>query len=246
MPSARDHHATVRPHLPSPTAIRSRPRRCARPTAGRACSLAITTHHHAAALFQPGTSGEDHWRDAAMPILRSSPGVRRMSPRGLDLAQEVSDYHRVVWTGFIVPPETGTYRLGMNGVHRRRDEVRTASPSRTSASRRLGQPADHEDGRARQGVAGIRSRSRPTASRIGRARAWSGSAFRPTQMPRSEGRRRQADVLVAVVGLTSDLETEESPVEMPGFKGGDKTTLDLPPTSRPCSKRPRRPASRWS
>ena len=38
----------------------------------------------------------------------------------------------------------------------------------------------------------------------------------------------QADVLVAVVGLTSDLEAEESPVEIPGFKGGDKTTLDIP------------------
>jgi beta-glucosidase len=37
-----------------------------------------------------------------------------------------------------------------------------------------------------------------------------------------------ADVLVAVVGLTSDLEAEESPVQIPGFKGGDKTTLDLP------------------
>jgi beta-glucosidase len=38
-----------------------------------------------------------------------------------------------------------------------------------------------------------------------------------------------ADVLVAVVGLTSDLEAEESPVQIPGFKGGDKTTLDLAP-----------------
>jgi beta-glucosidase len=37
-----------------------------------------------------------------------------------------------------------------------------------------------------------------------------------------------ADVLIAVVGLTSDLEAEESPVEIPGFKGGDKTTLDIP------------------
>jgi beta-glucosidase len=37
-----------------------------------------------------------------------------------------------------------------------------------------------------------------------------------------------ADVLVAVVGLTSDLEAEESPVEIPGFAGGDKTTIDIP------------------
>jgi len=41
-----------------------------------------------------------------------------------------------------------------------------------------------------------------------------------------------ADVIVAVVGLTSDLEGEESPVDLPGFKGGDKTTLDLPPDQR--------------
>jgi len=34
-------------------------------------------------------------------------------------------------------------------------------------------------------------------------------------------------VLVAVVGLTSDLEAEEAPIEVPGFKGGDKTSLDL-------------------
>src|SRR5690606_14353892 len=29
------------------------------------------------------------------------------------------------------------------------------------------------------------------------------------------------------VGLTSDLEAEEAPIEVPGFKGGDKTSLDL-------------------
>jgi beta-glucosidase len=38
----------------------------------------------------------------------------------------------------------------------------------------------------------------------------------------------KADVLVAVVGLTSDLEAEETGIKVPGFSGGDKTTLDLP------------------
>ena len=42
----------------------------------------------------------------------------------------------------------------------------------------------------------------------------------------------RADVLVAVVGLTSDLEAEESPAKIPGFEGGDKTTLDLPADQR--------------
>jgi beta-glucosidase len=42
----------------------------------------------------------------------------------------------------------------------------------------------------------------------------------------------KSDVIVAVVGLTSDLEGEESAVDLPGFKGGDRTTLDLPADQR--------------
>jgi beta-glucosidase len=39
---------------------------------------------------------------------------------------------------------------------------------------------------------------------------------------------KQADVTVAVVGITSDLEGEEMDVQVPGFKGGDRTSIDLP------------------
>ena len=38
----------------------------------------------------------------------------------------------------------------------------------------------------------------------------------------------QADVIVAVMGITSRLEGEEMPVEEPGFLGGDRTSLDIP------------------
>jgi len=39
---------------------------------------------------------------------------------------------------------------------------------------------------------------------------------------------KAADVVVAVVGITSQLEGEEMKVDVPGFKGGDRTSLDLP------------------
>ena len=39
---------------------------------------------------------------------------------------------------------------------------------------------------------------------------------------------QQSDVSIAVVGITSQLEGEEMKVEVPGFKGGDRTSLDLP------------------
>jgi beta-glucosidase len=42
----------------------------------------------------------------------------------------------------------------------------------------------------------------------------------------------QADVLVAAVGLNSDLEGEEMKVELEGFSGGDKTSIDLPADQR--------------
>ncbi|MGP8252881.1 MAG: glycoside hydrolase family 3 C-terminal domain-containing protein [Terracidiphilus sp.] len=39
---------------------------------------------------------------------------------------------------------------------------------------------------------------------------------------------RKADVVIAVVGITSELEGEEMPVTEPGFLGGDRTSIDLP------------------
>jgi beta-glucosidase len=39
---------------------------------------------------------------------------------------------------------------------------------------------------------------------------------------------KNADAVVAVVGITSRLEGEEMPVDQPGFSGGDRTSLDMP------------------
>jgi beta-glucosidase len=39
---------------------------------------------------------------------------------------------------------------------------------------------------------------------------------------------QQADAVVLVLGLTARLEGEEMPVEIPGFRGGDRTSLELP------------------
>lgn len=40
---------------------------------------------------------------------------------------------------------------------------------------------------------------------------------------------KSSDVTVAFVGINANLEGEEMPVNLPGFAGGDRTTLDLPP-----------------
>ena len=41
-------------------------------------------------------------------------------------------------------------------------------------------------------------------------------------------RAKEASVVVAFVGLSPQLEGEEMPIKIPGFSGGDRTSLDLP------------------
>jgi beta-glucosidase len=48
------------------------------------------------------------------------------------------------------------------------------------------------------------------------------------QLDEAVARAREADVVVAFVGLSPQLEGEEMPIKIPGFEGGDRTSLDLP------------------
>ena len=46
--------------------------------------------------------------------------------------------------------------------------------------------------------------------------------------PEAIAAAKSADVVVAVLGISSELEGEEMEVSEPGFKGGDRTSIDLP------------------
>jgi beta-glucosidase len=46
--------------------------------------------------------------------------------------------------------------------------------------------------------------------------------------PEAVAAARNADIVIAVVGITSRLEGEEMLVTVPGFQGGDRTSIDLP------------------
>ena len=48
------------------------------------------------------------------------------------------------------------------------------------------------------------------------------------QLDEAVARAKEADVVVAFVGLSPQLEGEEMPIKIPGFTGGDRTSLDLP------------------
>jgi beta-glucosidase len=54
------------------------------------------------------------------------------------------------------------------------------------------------------------------------------SKYDPKPSPEAIAAAKAADVIVAVLGITSELEGEEMPVSEEGFKGGDRTSIDLP------------------
>ena len=54
------------------------------------------------------------------------------------------------------------------------------------------------------------------------------SAVNNAPSPEAISAAKNADVVIAVVGITSQLEGEEMPVSEPGFLGGDRTSIDLP------------------
>lgn len=49
-------------------------------------------------------------------------------------------------------------------------------------------------------------------------------------------RLKDIDIVVFAGGISGELEGEEMPIEMPGFKGGDRTDIELPASQRNCIK----------
>jgi beta-glucosidase len=70
-------------------------------------------------------------------------------------------------------------------------------------------------------------RYRPTGGKAPEASlVWSKRDLRPK--PEAVAAAKEADVVVAVVGITSALEGEEMPINEEGFNAGDRTSVDLP------------------
>jgi len=173
--------------------------------------------------FEPGAFGP------AVAKMRFSdrPVVTRVetdvAARSLDLAA-VSDHHKVVWTGYLVPPESGTYRLGLTGFN---GELKLdGKPFADLRKAGWGSLPTLKTIRLERGHRYPIEVVSESHALSGVSLIWKRVSTDPTADLKAAA--AQADVLVAVVGLTSDLEAEEAPVEIPGFKGGDKTTLDLP------------------
>ena len=155
-------------------------------------------------------------------VSRIEPNID-LGPSRLPAAAQGQSEFTVHWTGSLNPTETGDYRLGIkiNGFARvalaDRPVVLTYSGGTVVGRVHLekGQPVKLDV------LYEYKSGGKPLAQLI-----WARANDTPD--PAAIAAAESADVVVAVVGITSGLEGEEMPVSEPGFDGGDRTNLKMP------------------
>jgi beta-glucosidase len=144
----------------------------------------------------------------------------------------------IKWEATLTPEETGDYNLGMQAVGAFRllldgKEV-TMDPKSNGKEARTGR-VHLEKGKSYQisaqyAYSELNNMFAQNAQTEAQARlVWSKVNNKPN--PEAVEAAKAADVVVAVVGITSELEGEEMNVNEEGFKGGDRTSLDLPNTT---------------
>jgi beta-glucosidase len=132
----------------------------------------------------------------------------------------------VEWTGFLTPPDSGDYLIGLRAdgfFMVMVDDRPVAMEYRTQGLEATVGYVHLDKGRkvALNLHYGYRGGGKPRAQLI-----WAKVDNAPS--PEAVAAARNADLVIAVVGITSKLENEEMPVNQPGFFGGDRTSIDLP------------------
>jgi beta-glucosidase len=148
---------------------------------------------------------------AAQPLPAAAAGVKPLAMR---------------WETTLTPQSSGDYDLGVEGDGFLRvsvDGKRVANSDDTQGFQAKVGRVHFEAGKPYQVTVEYSQVNRPAP----RARlVW--TKIDRTPDPAAVEAAKNADVVVAVVGITSELEGEEMQVDEPGFKGGDRTSLDLP------------------
>jgi beta-glucosidase len=150
------------------------------------------------------------------------------------------DHYAVRWTGELVPPGAGDYTLVVHVDRcfdcRGHDAVRLYLDGR----KLIDNPGN---GKPMQATLHFVDTS-PHALKLELRHSGEDQGIRlqwlappETQLAEAEAAVRNADVVVAFVGLSPDVEGEELPLDVPGFDHGDRTDIALPAVQRALLER---------
>jgi len=167
----------------------------------------------------------DNHRFEGEPVARQVDRVVDCAWKGRSpLTGQWGDRFAVRWTGFLVPPVSGTYRLGVDGFSEYRLHL---SGDLIAQYKGIHHPVlqtkdvELEAGRLYDIQLDYVSPALDPQVKL----VWSvpGTDYAAS----AEEVARKADVVVVVMGLSPALEREEMPVDVEGFAGGDRTDIRL-------------------
>jgi beta-glucosidase len=172
-----------------------------------------------------------HGQYYANPKLQGAPVLARIDPTVnfawgfAGVNKRLTKNYSVRWTGYLVPNETADYVVGFTGQDGYRvwidnnlvvEDWTTHRPA-TTQTKQIHLAAGH--------VYPIRIDYFQTV-RGSEARLTWAIPGRPEQQAVEAA--RQADLVIAAMGLSARVEGEEMKIQTDGFSGGDRTSLDLP------------------
>jgi beta-glucosidase len=166
------------------------------------------------------------------PRFAGKPAVRRVD-QAVDfiwkdttpLTGRWGDYFAVRWTGFLVPPKSGRYTLGVNGFSKfslyldgkrivKHDDIHHPIVRTKELDLVAGRSYEIRLDYVNQGLD-------PQVKLV-----WSVSGTEDDSTALEVA--KEAEIVVMVMGLSPAPEGEEMPVDVEGFSGGDRTDIKLP------------------
>jgi beta-glucosidase len=168
----------------------------------------------------------DNARFEGEPVLRQlDPGVDFIWKDTTPLAGQWGDIFAARWTGYLVPPTSGSYRIGVNGFSAYKfflDGELIAEYEDIHHPVLITKEVELEAGRLYELQLDYATEGLDPQVQL----LWAppGADYESTALEVAG----KADVVVAVMGLSPAVEGEEMPVDVDGFVSGDRTNIRLP------------------
>jgi beta-glucosidase len=128
----------------------------------------------------------------------------------------------VRWTGYLTPAESGSYQIGLTGSNER---------MWLDGKVIVDDPVLHDPNVQTATVSLEKGHRYPVKVEFLKGAFMIKMVWQPAgkdPLIEAVSAAQKADAVIAVVGITSKLEGEEMKVDLPGFRGGDRTSLNLP------------------
>jgi beta-glucosidase len=166
----------------------------------------------------------------AKPTVLTTRTVSSVNLKAGDVPPEAANKSplSVQWTGFLTPTESGEFNIGLRfeggfaRVFVDGKQIAQGFGGGGEVESKMGRVHLEQGRKLEIKVNYALGSGEPKLAQL----IWSRYDTKPSA--EAVAAAKNSDVVVAVLGITSELEGEEMPVDEEGFKGGDRTSLDLP------------------